>query len=69
MAGIDLEELRGKGVTRASFHPDGSLASVEFGPLASSPEDATQPEQPAAPMKRRSAVGGLVPRGDKPDSQ
>ena len=63
---IDLDELRAKGVTRASFNPDGSLASVEFGPVTS-PVDESKPEDPEQP-RRKSAVGRLVPRGVETDS-
>ncbi len=55
-----LDELRGRGVARATFHPDGSLATVEFGTLTSD-EDKDQRDQQPGP-KRRSVVGGLIPR-------
>lgn len=55
-----LDDLRERGVTRATFHADGELASVEFGPIASS--DEPQHEAPKGPPKRVSATGGLVPR-------
>jgi hypothetical protein len=57
--GKTLDELKAKGVARATFHADGSLASVEFGPLTSDSDD----EQHDNPIpKRRSVTGGLVPR-------
>lgn len=56
-----LDSLRERGVSRATFHPDGSIASVEFGPIASD-SDEPQHEAPKGPPKRMSATGGLVPR-------
>lgn len=51
--------LRSLGVVRATFHPDGSLASVEFSP----PVDTSQSETPKPERVVMRAVGGLVPRG------
>lgn len=70
MAEIDLDDLRAKGVTRAAFHPDGSLASVEFGPLATPAARTadTKHDEPKGPPKRMSATGGLVRRGDDGNS-
>lgn len=56
-----LEALRSKGATKVAFHPNGALASVEFGPVASDGEP--QNEASDAPEPRVSGpVGRLVPR-------
>lgn len=56
-----IDDLRERGVTRATFHPDGSLASVEYGHLA--PTGDTQHEDLKDQPKRAArAVGGLKPR-------
>jgi hypothetical protein len=58
--------LRQMGVTRATFHADGSIASVEFSPaLEDASSDARQHDTPkasTAPPKRVATTGGLVPR-------
>jgi hypothetical protein len=59
--------LRQMGVARATFHADGTVASVEFAPAA--PLDAPDGDQrdPPKSPKRMSATGGLVPRAvDEP---
>ena len=63
--GDSLDLLRVKGVTKATFHANGKLASVEFGPEAPSAtqhEDSTaqDDEVTAVPLSRTS--GRLVPR-------
>lgn len=61
-----LARLRAAGVTSATFHPTGELASVEFAPeFAPASADHTEEEQrdPSTPTKRKRAVGGLIPRG------
>lgn len=65
---IDLETitaLREKGVTRATFHDNGQIASVDFGHATTS----TQHENPnpeAATPARRTTGGRLVPREPSP---
>mgnify|MGYP006871971659 FL=1 len=60
---IDLVELRAKGVARASFHPDGSLASVEFfGPEASMDAPQHEARTPAATRPMSAGRSRLVPR-------
>ncbi len=55
-----LERLRGHGVLRVTFHPDGAIASVDFKEPAPG-ED--QHEPPAAPsVVKRRQVSRLVPR-------
>jgi len=54
-----LRELRAEGVVKATFHPDGSVASVEFGP--EEPEGA-QNEVPKPSPRVLSTTGRLVPR-------
>lgn len=63
-----LDALKERGVTRATFHPDGSLASVEYGPSASVSAGDIQHETPKEP-KRARAVGGLVPRAGSDPQQ
>lgn len=57
-----LDALKERGVTKATFHPNGELASLEF-----AADPMTIPEKrsetPAEPTRRLSATGGLVPRG------
>lgn len=57
-----LDALREKGVTRATFHADGSLASVEFAPETADAVDP-QHETPAPAKRKTRSVGGLVPSG------
>lgn len=63
-----LDRLIAKGAIRVTLYETGALASVDFGPTASDPSDESQPEQPSGSLKRKSATGGLVPRGDSGDS-
>lgn len=56
-----LTLLVARGVTKASFHPDGSLATVEFSPLAGieepeseSPESDTPEEDGLSRLANRS---------------
>lgn len=61
-----LDMLRSKGVTRATFHTDGSLASVDFGHT----DDARSSDfstTPATDVKRSLRRVGIVPR-EPPDS-
>lgn len=58
-----LEKLRESGAVKVSFHPDGTLASVEFGPP--SVHEETQHAEPK-PARRVSATGGLVQRAVVP---
>lgn len=60
--GRTFELLRKHGVTRAAWHPDGKLASVEFGPPA--PEE---PKQTAA--QREAAKPKYVPGTTIPDDR
>jgi hypothetical protein len=56
-------ELKAEGATRIAFHPDGSLAEVEFGPSVqyeTQAEDHTPAEAPY-----RSPLGRLVPRASR----
>jgi hypothetical protein len=39
-----LDGLRERGVTRASFHPDGGLAQVEFAQVVLVPEGGLAPD-------------------------
>jgi hypothetical protein len=57
----DLDALIAKGVTRAAFHENGTLASIEVGP-PNTQHDApkTQGDKPVTPP--RSATSRLVPR-------
>lgn len=59
-----IRALREMGATQVTLHPDGSVASVVFGP-ESSESEAPQRETPAP--KRKSATGGLVPRDSSDD--
>ncbi len=64
-----LQQLRSEGATKVAFHPNGALASVEFGPAVS--DDGPQHEAPDAPKgetRAVSPVGRLVPRVQR-DSQ
>jgi hypothetical protein len=61
-----LTRLRAAGVTSATFHTSGVLASVSFEPSFTSASAAPEEEQhdPSTPVKReRRSTGGLVPRG------
>lgn len=59
-----MKELRDMGAVRVVLHPDGTIASVDFGPQASEAE--TQHEQPQGSAARdprvvaRMAAGGLA---------
>lgn len=60
-----LEALRGQGAIRIAFHPSGTLASVEFGPVVSDDDDDIQhgtSDAPKGDAPTRSHVGRLVPR-------
>lgn len=65
--GTTLDLLREKGVVKASFNHDGTLASVEFGLGALSADQHEAPtadgedEVPAEPIASRTS-GRLVPR-------
>ena len=63
-----LRELKGEGATRVAFHPDGSLASVEYGDTATalprSHEDQHDDSSVEVTPPRR-PTGMLVPRGDR----
>jgi hypothetical protein len=55
--------MRAEGATKVTFHADGAVAAVEFGP-AEFPHEEIQREEPvtgAASYPRR-ATGGLIPR-------
>jgi hypothetical protein len=60
-----LTRLRAAGVTSATFHTSGVLASVSFEPsfsASAAPEE--EQRDPSTPAKReKRSVGGLVPRG------
>ncbi len=58
-----LDDLRKKGVTHASFFPDGQLASVTFGPVPGAPDERHEPptdDQRQSPRPKPTA--GLIPR-------
>ena len=58
-----LSAMKDRGVTRATFHNNGQIASVDFGPLSA--DNSTQHENPnpdAATPTRRTTGGRLVPR-------
>lgn len=55
-----LALLHGEHVAEASFHPDGSLASVVFAPDTS--VDDVPHETPAPVRPRMRSAGGVVPR-------
>lgn len=57
-----IDALRSKGVTRATFHDNGQIASVEFEEAA---PDATEPQNEAPAPVKRSARPGLVPRVER----
>ncbi len=66
--GLMLDMLREKGVSRATFHVGGLIASVDFGPNHTS----TQHENPnpeAATPARRTTGGRLVPVVPAADSK
>ncbi len=64
---VRLRELKAEGATKIAFHPNGSVASVEFGPSVDSSEyQHDDPDPDAAPIRR--VTGGLVPRASR-DSQ
>lgn len=60
-----LKELREMGAVRVTLHPDGTIAHVDFAPVASPDPPTTQPKMTAeeAMRERRnvalSAVSGL----------
>lgn len=59
-----VRELKAEGATRIALHPDGSIASVEFGPASPAYEDQHDPSDVEVTPKRR-PTGQLVPRGDR----
>lgn len=61
----DLDALIAKGVTRATFHENGTLASIDLAP-ALPQHDAFDSEAKGQPVKpARSATGRLVPRVER----
>jgi hypothetical protein len=56
-------QLRVEGATKVTFHANGAVASIEFGP-AVTPHEETQHEEPVDPRDThpRRPTGGLVPR-------
>lgn len=56
-----VRELKAEGATRIAFHPDGSLASAEFGP-AYEQEDQHDDSKPVVVTPPRRPTGQLVPR-------
>ncbi len=61
-----LERLRERGATKVSFHPDGSIATIEYAAAAMPHIHDTQHENttPVVTPPRR-PTGQLVPRGDR----
>lgn len=60
----DLDALIAKGVTRATFHENGTLASIDVMPASPQHDDSeSESEQPVKPV--RSATGRLVPRVER----
>lgn len=69
MAAVDkatLEMLKEMGACKASFFPDGSIASVDFGPDTNQheiPNTSRDDDTPATLTRHRSrSTGQLVPR-------
>lgn len=59
-----LRELKAEGATKVTLHPDGSIASVEFGPDAAQPHHDDQHENPVVVTPKRRPTGQLVPRDE-----
>lgn len=57
-----VRELKAEGATRIALHPDGSIASVEFGPAYEEPQH--DPRDVDVTPKRR-PTGQLVPVGNR----
>lgn len=61
---VDLDALLAKGITRATFHENGTLASIDLAPVSPQHDDSeSESEQPVKPV--RSATGRLVPRVER----